>query len=122
MFYYSFGHKNSHSVVLMLNDSSHDLEACSNCTDTADYENIHQLHWLQSDLQATNATQGIDNIFVFVHAPLFSSGNEHAINPSWQRLAREFSAADLLSIEAAATRVTALFGTQSFWTAKWVGS
>ena len=108
MFYYSFDHENSHFVVLMLNDSSHDLETCSSCTDTADYdddENIHQLHWLQSDLQAANATPGIDNIFVFVHAPVFSSGSEHATNPSWQRLAREFSAARVNAVFSAHNHV-----------------
>jgi len=94
--YYSFNHKNAHFAVLRLNDDYHDLEVCNNCasTDQSNYDNyynIHQLDWLRADLAAAGANPAIEHIFVFLHAPLFTSSYGHDANVSWPTLSKEVS-------------------------------
>lgn len=93
--YYSFDYRNTHFVVMRLNSDYDDLEACNNCgpdhSDYDDYYRIHQLDWLRADLAAANARPGLDNILVFLHAPLFTTADGHNANVSWPRLLRVFS-------------------------------
>jgi hypothetical protein len=93
--YYSFEYRNAHFAVLRVNDDGFDLEKCRPCgpdrSDYADYSNIHQLDWLRADLAAASANPAIEHIFVFLHAPLFTSSNGNTANVSWQTLSREFS-------------------------------
>jgi hypothetical protein len=93
--HYSFNHRNSHFVVLRVNNDSFDIEACNSCgpnrSNYGDYYNIHQLDWLRADLAAASANTAIDHIFVFLHAPLFTSSWGHSANVSAQTLSKEFS-------------------------------
>lgn len=92
--YYSFNFKNSHFVVLRINSDGYDLEVCNNCAGAKnnydDYYNIHQLDWLRQDLARASADTAIQNIFVFLHTPLFTSWN-HPPNVSRRLLLPEFS-------------------------------
>lgn len=95
--YYSFNYRNSHFVVLRINNDDFNLEECGGgwkCDgDKANYDkyyNIHQLDWLRSDLAAASADARIENIFVFLHTPLFTNYN-HPPNVSRAILLPEFS-------------------------------
>ena len=92
--YYSVDHKNTHLVVMRINDEIQNLEACNSCTDRSDYQDyyaIHQLDWLRADLAAASANPNVDNIIVFLHAPLFTTSDGNNANVSWQLLASEFT-------------------------------
>lgn len=92
--YYSFDHGGVHFVVLRVNMNSFDLETCRKCRDQADYDdyyNVHQLHWLEADLEAARKDPATRAIFVFLHAPVFGSGDRHGNTPSWKRLAGLFT-------------------------------
>ena len=95
--YYSFNYRNSHFVVLRINNDDYNLEECGGgykCDgDKANYDkyyNIHQLDWLRNDLALASADSTIKNIFVFLHTPLFSNAN-HPGNASRRVLIPEFS-------------------------------
>jgi hypothetical protein len=94
-FYYSFDHENVHFVVLRISAGWQDLAECdggdcSNQDDYSAYPAIHQLHWLKDDLQQADADSSTDHVVVFLHAPVFSSGeNQTAANQ--EVLARMFS-------------------------------
>lgn len=95
--YYSFNFRNSHFVILRINNDDYNLEECggaSKCNnDKANYDNyynIHQLDWLKNDLAVASADTTIKNIFVFLHTPLFTSWN-HPPNASRPLLLPEFS-------------------------------
>lgn len=91
--YYSFGYQDSHFVVLHVNHNYFNLDACGRCADTrsyGDYYNLHQLDWLVDDLEAARRTRA-RNIFVFLHSPVFGSGDHHPNAPSWKKLAAIFS-------------------------------
>jgi hypothetical protein len=66
--HYSFNYRNSHFVVLRINNDSFDIEACNSCgpnrSNYGDYYNIHQLDWLRAGLAAASANAAIDHIFV----------------------------------------------------------
>lgn len=100
--YYSFNHRNSHFTVLRVNSDYYDLMACSSClgneANYQDYYYIHQLHWLKQDLAAAQANPAIQNIFVFLHAPLLTTSYGHAANASWPTLRKEFSKYSKLKI------------------------
>jgi hypothetical protein len=93
--YYSFDYRNSHFAVLRVNGDFFDIEACNSCgpdrADYNDYYNIHQLDWLRADLAAANANSAIEHIFVFLHAPIFTSSDGHSANVAWPTLSKEFS-------------------------------
>jgi hypothetical protein len=93
--YYSFDHANSHFLVLRINSNGYDLEACNGCgankADYDDYYNIHQLDYVRADLAAARNNPQVQNIFVFLHAPLFGSGDNHSNNASRRVLSKEFS-------------------------------
>jgi chitodextrinase len=93
--YYSFNHANSHFVVLRINSDYYDLEVCNSCSgnksDYDDYYYIHQLDFVRADLAAARANPQVQNIFVFVHVPLFGSSADHNNNPSWRALGKEFT-------------------------------
>jgi len=96
-FYYSFDYNNSHFVVMRINSDYFDLRASnSTCNAAAEgnYDtcyNIHQLHWLQYDLARAKANPNIKHIFGFLHAPIFTSGEDHPATASWSAIAQEFS-------------------------------
>jgi hypothetical protein len=100
--YYSFDHANSHFIVLRINNDEYDLEDCGSCganrANYSDYSKIHQLDFLRADLAAARANPSIENIFVFLHAPLFGSSSGHPNNPSWRTLGREFSASGVKAV------------------------
>jgi hypothetical protein len=92
--YYSFDYGNSHFTVLRVNSDYDDLEECNNKSGAKNYDNcfrLHQLDWLRADLAAASARPGIQNIFVFLHAPLFTTSYGHAAQVSWPTLSKEFS-------------------------------
>jgi hypothetical protein len=94
-FYYSFDYQNSHFVILHVNNDDLDLLTDnSSCTTSSDYDkcyNIHQFQWLDYDLAKAKANPNIKNIFAFLHAPIFTTGEDHYENASWQILSQEFS-------------------------------
>jgi hypothetical protein len=92
--YYSFDYGNSHFTVMRVNSDYDDLEECNNKSGPKDYDNcfrLHQLDWLRADLAAASTRAGIQNIFVFLHAPLFTTSDGHAAQVSWPTLSKEFS-------------------------------
>lgn len=92
--YYSFDYANSHFAVLRVNTDYEDLEECNNKTGPKDYDNcfrLHQLDWLRADLAAASTRVGIENLFVLLHAPLFTTSDGHAAQVSWPTLSKEFS-------------------------------
>ncbi len=92
--YYSFNHHSTHFVVLRINDDRFNLMQCNACLDQSnydDYVNIHQLQWLQQDLAAASSDNGIDNIIVFLHAPIYTLTSAHEGTRSRDLLASEFS-------------------------------
>lgn len=94
--YYSFDYQNAHFVVMRVNSEYYDLLECySSCADESNYDAFyyrHQYDWLRADLAAAAARSDIDHVFVFIHAPLFTSADGHVANSSWQALATEFTA------------------------------
>ena len=95
--YYSFNFRNSHFVVLRINNDDYNLEECGGgwkCDGAKSnydhYYNIHQLDWLRQDLAAANANPVIRHVFVFLHTPLFTNWN-HPPNVSRAVLLPEFS-------------------------------
>lgn len=93
--YYSFTHRNAHFVVMRLNSDYHNLLECYNgCNDPTNYDAFyyrHQYDWVRADLAAAQADPAIDHVFVFIHAPIFTTSDGHYANASWQILAEEFS-------------------------------
>jgi len=92
--YYSFDYANSHFTVMRLNSDYDDLEECNNKTAPKDYNNcfrLHQLDWLRADLAEASTRAGIQNLFVLLHAPLFTTADGHAAQVSWPTLSKEFS-------------------------------
>ncbi len=93
-FYYSFNYRNTHFVVLRVNSDPYDLEECGNCGAQSNYDNfynIHQLHWLRYDLSKARATAGIENVVMFLHAPVFTTSDGHSAVASAGALATEAS-------------------------------
>ena len=92
--YYSFDYENAHFVVMRANNNNFNLEQCSRCQDPQDYSdyyNIHQLHWLEHDLEAASKNPKVKHIFVFIHAVMFGSGEQHTNVASQKRLASLFT-------------------------------
>jgi hypothetical protein len=92
--YYSFNYGNSHFTVMRLNSDYDDLEECNDKAGPKDYNNcfrLHQLDWLRADLAEASARPGIQNLFVLLHAPLFTTADGHAAQVSWPTLSKEFS-------------------------------
>lgn len=92
--YYSFDYGNSHFTVMRLNSDYDDLEECNNKAGAKDYRNcfrLHQLDWLRADLAAASARTDIQNLFVLLHAPMFTTADGHAAQVSWPTLSKEFS-------------------------------
>jgi hypothetical protein len=80
-----------------INNDYFDLRASNtSCTSSVEdnYDtcyNIHQLHWLQYDLAQARANPSIKHIFGFLHAPVFTSADDHPANASWTYVSQEFS-------------------------------
>lgn len=92
--YYSFDYLDAHFVVLRVNNNYFSLESCQRCADRKnydDYYNIHQLDWLVDDLEAARRSAATRSIYVFLHAPVFGSGDRHPNTASWKRLAAIFT-------------------------------
>jgi len=94
-FYYSFDHENVHFVVLRISAGWQDMLECdgSDCSNQDDYTvfpEVHQLHWLQDDLQRAAADSATDHVVVFLHTPVFSSGDNDMV-ANQDVLARMFS-------------------------------
>lgn len=94
--YYSFDYRNAHFVVMRVNDDYYDLLECyNNCTDETNYNDFyyrHQYDWVRADLATAAARPDIDHVFVFIHAPMFTTADGHTANVSWQALTTLFSA------------------------------
>ena len=92
--YYTFKFKNSQFVIMRLNDDNHDVMACNTCDGAlGNYDHYfykHQLDWLNYVLTAAQADSGVQNIFVFTHAPLLTR-SEHPPVASWPTLLPTFS-------------------------------
>lgn len=82
MAYYSFDYEDAHFVVLRVNNNYYNI---------ADRHNAHQLRWLEDDLAFARRNARTKAIFVFLHAPLFGSGDHHPNNASNKRLAALFT-------------------------------
>lgn len=83
MAYYSFDFQDNHFVVMRVNNNYFNI---------ADAHNVHQLRWLEDDLAyARRKGSPTKSIFVFLHAPLFGSGDHHPNNSSSSRLAAIFT-------------------------------
>jgi hypothetical protein len=94
-FYYSFTYRNAHFIVLRINNDDYNLMVCNNCrgdyTNYDDYYNMHQLDFLNYDLAKAKADPNVQNIFVFLHAPVFTTADGHLANASWKILSQAFS-------------------------------
>lgn len=83
MAYYSFDYEDAHFIVLRVNHNRYNIE---------DPGNAHQLRWLEDDLAyARRKGSKVKGIFVFLHAPLFGSGDRHPNNPSNRKLGELFT-------------------------------
>lgn len=94
--YYSFTFKNSAFLIMVLNTDYKNLMECNTCSGQLDnydhYYYKHQLDWLRYKLDQYQADSGIQNIFVFTHAPLITRADSHGPNDSWPILVKDFSA------------------------------
>lgn len=95
-FYYAFSYQNSYFIILKQNDDYYGMLSCNNlpashpscseyCSDPALFEDsqrnnncysIHQFDWLREKLDFANQNN-YENIFVFAHAPMLTSGENH---------------------------------------------
>jgi len=94
--YYAFDYRNARFIVMRLDNEYHDLLECYNgCDDPTNYDAYyykHQLDWVRAELADAAERPELEHIFVFLHAPMFSTADGHVGNASWQTLAREFTA------------------------------
>ncbi len=102
--YYSFRYRGVLFVVLRVNDDYHDLFACNGFeagyVDCADYcanapssptrsdrcYNVHQYDWLRELLGAADGDAEIRHRIVLLHAPLYTSYDDHAPTASFGAL------------------------------------
>jgi len=93
--YYAFDYRNARFIVMRLDNEYHDLHECYNgCDDPTNYDAYyyrHQLDWVRAELTEAADRIEIDHVFVFLHAPMFSTSDGHVSNASWQTLAQEFT-------------------------------
>jgi len=83
MAYYSFDHEDTHFVVLRVNNNYQNIESP---------HEAHQLRWLEDDLAyARRKGSPTRAIYVFLHAPLFGSGDHHPNNASSRKLSALFT-------------------------------
>ncbi len=95
-FYYAFAHQNAYFIVLRQNNDSFGMLSCNNlpsshsscadyCTDPALFDDflrndrcysVEQYDWLRGQLTHAN-DNNYEHIFVFGHAPLLGSGENH---------------------------------------------
>jgi hypothetical protein len=106
-FYYSFVHAGSTFIVLRQNDDEEGMLACNNhsdclgyCSDPAklsdprradDCYEIAQFDWLRGELATAAASSR--HIFVFVHAVMLGSGDNHGPNAAAPQLRALFEQA-----------------------------
>jgi hypothetical protein len=75
-FYYSFGYKNSHFIILSLYDDYQSLDS-------------GQMTFLEQELASARAEN--KHIFVFAHAPLYTTNHDrHAATTNWRAYAELF--------------------------------
>ena len=102
--YYSFRHRGVLFVVLRVNDDYHDLFECNGFedgyADCADYcanapasptrsdrcYNVHQYDWLREVLEAADGDAELSHRIVLLHAPLYTSYDDHAPTSSFGAL------------------------------------
>ena len=82
MAYYSFAYEDAHFIVLRLNNNVHNITEAGNA---------HQLRWLEEELAYARRNKRTKGIYVFLHAPLFGSGDRHPNNPSNRKLGELFT-------------------------------
>ncbi len=95
-FYYAFDYQNNYFIILNQNNDYFGMLSCNGlpsshdsceeyCTDPSFYDNasrnnkcynIEQFDWLRAKLTYANQNS-YDNVFVFAHAPLLTSGENH---------------------------------------------
>lgn len=96
LMYYNFKYKNTVFIMMRLNDDYYDLMECGTCDGAFDnydhYFYKHQLDWLRYTLNQAQADGTVQNIFVFMHTPLFTTADSHGANATWQVLSKDFSA------------------------------
>ena len=106
-FYYSFAHAGSTFIVLRQNDDEEGMLACNNhsdcpgyCSDPANFGDprrtddcydVAQFDWLRGELAAAAASA--QHIFVFVHAVMLGSGDNHGVNTAASQLRALFEGA-----------------------------
>lgn len=111
--YYSFRHRGVLFVVLRVNDDDHDLFECNGVedghADCADYcanapasatrtdlcYNVHQYDWLRELLDSTDGDPTISRRVVLLHAPLYTSFDDHAPTASFGALVPLFEQHDV---------------------------
>src|SRR3989344_6304742 len=104
-FYYSFDYDGNHFIILKVNFDYFSLLACNspwlNCeTYCKDQSNIpgkygtcynaHQYDWLISDLKNATSNPTLKHIFVFAHAPIYTSSWNHPPSSSSEALKELF--------------------------------
>jgi hypothetical protein len=106
-FYYSFTHAGSTFIVLRQNDDEEGMLACNNhsdcpgyCSDPANFGDprrpedcydVAQFDWLRGEL--ATAAASAQHIFVFVHAVMLGSGDNHGMNAAAPQLRALFEQA-----------------------------
>jgi hypothetical protein len=108
-FYYSFSHAGSTFIVLRQNDDEEGMLACNHhsdcpsyCSDPANFADprraddcyeVAQFDWLRGQLAAASASAR--HIFVFVHAVMLGSGDNHGPNAAAPQLRALFEQANV---------------------------
>ncbi|MBV1862723.1 MAG: metallophosphoesterase, partial [Nannocystaceae bacterium] len=110
-FYYSFSFRNAYFIALHLDEDFSGMLDCNggggefgNCAEycsapelrldparNSDCYRVHQYDWLTTELMAASARY--EHVFVFAHAPLLGSGENHLPNsdaPSYRALFDEY--------------------------------
>jgi hypothetical protein len=108
-FYYSFSYGGSRFIVLRQDDDYEGMLSCNNhgdcpawCADPANFADpsraddcydVAQFDWLRNEL--ATAAGSARHIFVFVHAVMLGSGDNHGMNAAAPQLRALFEAADV---------------------------
>lgn len=98
--YYSFRHQGSAFIILHANYDDFDFFECNGvpsgyagCSDycpngppgatrTDTCYHVHQYDWLKATLEALDADPSVRHIFVFMHAPIYTSFDDHRPPPA----------------------------------------
>jgi hypothetical protein len=93
--YYSFDYSGAHFLVLRIDNDYSSMLDCNSCsgnyTNYSDYYQAHQLDFVNYDLTQARANPAIKNIYVLLHAPMFTSCEDHPGTASTPLLSKLFT-------------------------------